>query len=141
VVRPHLLALCEAILGPGTIRVHLLALGHARLRAHLLRPEMLALRVHLGTLRALDRGETLLALHARRCEGLPLHARRCESGSTAAASHLHLRAASAGPVVGACAGRRCDRQGGNARGEKHPGHDIISFRTAKTVRSLHRSNR
>jgi hypothetical protein len=37
-------------------------------------------------------------------------------------------------------GRGCDRQRGNARCEKHPGHDFVSFRTVKTARSSHRSN-
>jgi hypothetical protein len=37
--------------------------------------------------------------------------------------------------------RGCDRERGDAGCEKHPGHDKISFRTAKTARSLHRSNR
>jgi hypothetical protein len=32
-------------------------------------------------------------------------------------------------------GRGCDRQGGDARGEKYPGHHKISSRTAKTARS------
>lgn len=36
--------------------------------------------------------------------------------------------------------RGCDRQRGNARCEKHPGHYTISSRTVKTARSLHRSN-
>jgi hypothetical protein len=39
------------------------------------------------------------------------------------------------------ASRGCDRERGDAGCEKHPGHDKISFRTAKTARSLHRSNR
>jgi len=36
--------------------------------------------------------------------------------------------------------RGCDRQRGDSRGEKYPGHRKISFRTARTVRSAHRSN-
>jgi hypothetical protein len=44
------------------------------------------------------------------------------------------------PAVRARASRGCDRERGDAGCEKHPGHEEISFRTAKTARPLHRSN-
>jgi hypothetical protein len=48
-----------------------------------------------------------------------------------------MRAATA---AGLCRSRARNRQSGDARGEKQPGHRKISFRTVKTARSPHRSN-
>jgi hypothetical protein len=119
-----------------------------RLRAH---PEA------LGTLRPLDSGETLLtphpgsgerlALHPRR-EGLPVHPRSRKSAAvmaatatTAAAAYERgLAAAAAVLTMRSCSCRGCDRQRGDARCEKHPGHDSVSFRTIRTARSSRRSN-
>jgi hypothetical protein len=121
---------------------HLLASSHSSLgMAHAHR---LALRVHLHvgrTLRPFHPREALLMRHSGRGEG-PLHARRslalhprrrepaaAVASATAAAVHKCRPAASAAatatamlPVRARCC-RGCDRQRGNARGEKHPGHD------------------
>jgi hypothetical protein len=66
--------------------------------------------------------------------------RGVSAAATAAAVLLSLLIALAA-AVRPRASRGCDREGGDAGREKHPGHDRISFRTAKTARSLHRSNR
>jgi hypothetical protein len=42
-------------------------------------------------------------------------------------------------AAGLCSRRGRNRQSGDARGEKQPGHRKLSFRTVKTVRSPHRS--
>ncbi|HWC55584.1 MAG TPA: hypothetical protein VG434_01270, partial [Sphingomicrobium sp.] len=74
------------------------------------------------------------------------------TAATAAGKGLGVTAASATAVVLGLlialaaavrprTSRGCDRERGDAGCEKHPGHDKISFRTAKTARSLHRSNR
>jgi hypothetical protein len=46
----------------------------------------------------------------------------------------------AATAAGLCRSRARNRQSGDARGEKQPGHRKISFRTVKTARSPHRSN-
>jgi hypothetical protein len=56
-------------------------------------------------------------------------------GRTAAAI-----AVAAAVAAGLRCSRACHRQSGDSRGEKQPGHRKISFRTARTVRSPHRSN-
>jgi hypothetical protein len=88
----------------------------------------LALSPHLLTLdarRLLAHG--LLTLHSRR-----LLARLLPFGSLRAPVGLIL--------VWPRQCRGCDRQRGDSRGEKYPGHRKFSFRTARTVRSTHRSN-
>jgi hypothetical protein len=88
----------------------------------------LALSPHLLTLdarRLLAHG--LLTLHSRR-----LLARLLPFGSLRAPVGLIL--------VWPRQCRGCDRQRGDSRGEKYPGHRKFSFRTARPLRSTHRSN-
>jgi hypothetical protein len=67
--------------------------------------------------------------------------RGVSAAATAAAAVLLSLLIALAAAVRPRASRGCDREGGDAGREKHPGHDRISFRTAKTARSLHRSNR
>jgi len=66
---------------------------------------------------------------------LTLNPRRGERARTAAAAaarhQLNLTVPAAAMATRTGGRRSRDRQRGNARGEKHPGHDNISFRTAK----------
>jgi hypothetical protein len=155
-----LLALRNAVLRLDANGARLLTLSHSsRGSLRPLGPCLTLLGAHLDVLRALrsfGRRETLGALHARPGERLTLHLRTSSGSATAAAalgplgvlasataSVVHqgrlARAAFIAVRVPACRG--CDRQRCNARGEKHPGHDLVSFRTVKTARSSHRSNR
>src|SRR5512146_3143296 len=111
----------------------------------------------LCTPRPFDSGEALLTLHPGtgerlalhpRCEGLALHPRSRKSAAvvaaaaTAAPGYERGLAATAAAVLTmrSCKCRGCDRQRCNARCEKHPGHESVSFRAAKTVRSSRCSN-
>jgi hypothetical protein len=115
-------------------------------------PGLLALNPHRGNalltfdpgLLALDphRGDALLPLYANllalHAHLLALHARRLRSGLLSLGS---LRTLGDAIFVRPRICRGCDRQRGDSRGEKHPGHHKISFRTARTVRPPHRSHR
>jgi hypothetical protein len=155
-------------LGRARLTLHLLlALGRTSLRAFdALRTRLMALgdaspldalstrRATLGPLHALGALRALgplRMLHARSLESLALRprdmaaaataARRLSSLATAAALLGDRRLAILTPAaVGPRACRGCDREGSDARCEKHPGHHKISFRTARTARSPHRSN-
>ena len=144
--RVGLLAIGMALRDP--LRTSLLPLG-AHLRP--LRTGLLTLGAHLHalrTLRPLNGGKALLALHTRRGKGLPLLARSGKStaaataalnglsplapATSAASCDLRVLAVVTAPVAARPGGRRDrDRQCGDSRGEKYPGHDTISFRTAK----------
>ena len=95
------------------------------------RSDLLALGAHLhalGTLRPFDR-YPLSTLHARRCH-LPFDAWRLLALLSLLALGLRLLAfGSRGlPVfLGPRSGRGRDRQCGDARGEKYPGHHNFSF--------------
>jgi hypothetical protein len=120
-------------------------------------PSLLLLNPHWTSLLALDmRGRHLLAFNPRRLLALDVHllgfstrcllalgARRLLALAprllTLGAVHFGLVAAF-GAAMRPRIGRPCDRQRGNARGEKHPGHHNFSSRTATTVRLTHRSN-
>jgi hypothetical protein len=117
------------------------------------RASRLALGAHLdafGALRPFDRGHTLHTLHAR-CSHLPLHARGGHLAFHARrllAHSLRLLARLSLLTFGARGlpvllrprvGRGRDRQCGDARGEKYPGHHNFSFSTASTAMGPHRS--
>jgi hypothetical protein len=97
--------------------------------------DLLALGAHLhprGTLRPVDR-YALCPLHTRRSHHLPLGAWRLLALLGLLALRLRLLAfGSRGlPVLlGPRIGRGRDRQSGDTRGEKYPGHHKFSFSTA-----------
>jgi hypothetical protein len=157
-------------LGSPSLPLHLLLpLGSTSLRAlDALRTRLVTLgdaspldalstfRPRLTTLGSLDALDTLRALgplrmlHSRRLERLalrprdvaaaPASARRLSPLATAALLGDRRLAILTPAAVGPRTCRGCDRKRCNARCEKHPGHQKISFRTAKTARSPHRSN-
>jgi hypothetical protein len=144
----HLLPLCGT-----SLPFHLLpALGGTGLNSldALRRLATLGTLDPLRTRGALEGGEALRALHARCGEGLALRTRG-EAATAAtpldglrplgtAAALLHDRRAVLAPTaVGPRARRGSNRERSNAGCEKHPGHHKISFRTARTARSPHRS--
>jgi hypothetical protein len=126
-------------LGPfDTLRARLLAFG-----AHLdtlgtLRPFK---RDPLGALHARCGHLPLGALHTRRGH-LPLGARRLLALSLLALGLRLLAFGACGlPVLlGPRIGRGRDRQSGDTRGEKYPGHHNFSFSTALTATGPHRSH-
>jgi hypothetical protein len=162
----HLLASRHAILRDRTIAV--LALDGLGLRAALpvLPLDVLLLPLHGEALRVHGMSATAAA-----SEHLRVAAAVVSTATAAASEHLGMattvvaataaatserRGVSAAATAAAVllsllialaaamrprASRGCDRERGDAGREKHPGHDRISFRTAKTARSLHRSNR
>jgi hypothetical protein len=163
----HLLASRHAVLRVGIavlvlegLRLHA-ALTMLPLGLHLDALRMLLLSLHGKALRAHSMSATAAA-----SEHLRLAAAVVSTTATAR-KHLGVAAAATAPAsegLGVSAttaatavllsllvalaaamrprtSRGCDRERGDAGCEKHPGHDKISFRTAKTARSLHRSNR
>jgi hypothetical protein len=114
------------------------ALGALHARHRHPRRALHPLRVHLrGALRTLR-----MHLHSRRGKATAATAVRSAAATAATMIHDDLAAASAMRPASAsvaavrpCCCRGCDRQRGNARGEKDPGHDNFSFQSAKrTVR-------
>jgi hypothetical protein len=97
--------------------------------------DLLALGVHLhprGTLRPVDR-YALCPLHARRSHHLPLGAWRLLALLDLLALRLRLLAFGTrglSILLRPRSGRGRDRQRGDARGEKYPGHHNFSFSTA-----------
>ena len=149
-IGPNLLALGDASLGLLMAGTNLLARSHAGLcPLHPLRPCLLALGTHLlplGTLRTLDRGKALLALNTRRGHGLTLLTLRswrgnglalltlrfgCGTAATTTAMGRESGLATSAAAMRPCGCRGCDRQRGDARCEKYPGHDFISFERQK----------
>jgi hypothetical protein len=88
----------------------------------------------LGALRPLDSSHALCALHSRRrnlllrAHLLALRLRLLAFGTRGLSIFLRPRS-----------GRGRDRQCGDARGEKYPGHHNFSFSTALTATGPHRS--
>jgi hypothetical protein len=124
-VGADLFASSYALLRLGVIRTHLLTLGDAGLHARL--------ALTLGSL------DALWTLSLRVAAAPALVRLRPLAAPVVVIRPLGLLIALAA-VVRTRTCRGCDRHRGNACGEKHPGHDSNSFRTAKTARSLHRSN-
>jgi hypothetical protein len=160
-VAVRLLTFGDPLLGLG------MAPAHLRPRSHL--PLLLMHLGVLRALRPLHREPLRTLLHPRHFHALgmlletwrlhplcallklrTLHARRGEAAAvatatTAAVHERGMATATAAMVAAAVPVRSCirrgrDRQRSNAGREKHPGHEKISFRTAKTARSWHRSN-
>jgi hypothetical protein len=109
-----------------------------------LRTRLLALGAHLdalGTLWTFGRREALSTLHARRGH-LPLSAWRLLALSLLALGLRLLAFGACGlPVLlGPRIGRGRDRQSGDTRGEKYPGHHNFSFLTALTAMGPRRSH-
>jgi hypothetical protein len=117
-----------------------------------LRPRLVSLGALRSRLMAFSPLRMLRVLDAWRVGSLALWT---GGMAAAAASALHLGALAGATVlmlggsrlailtpaaVGPRACRGCDRKRCDARCEKHPGHEKISFRTARTARSPHRSN-
>jgi hypothetical protein len=128
----------------GTFGAHLDAFGTSR--------TSLAFGAHLnalGTSGPVHRCKALAPLHARRGHLLhALHSRRCHllHARRALGAHLHpistrCRAIDALRALRCCTAfaaamrprlrRGCNRQCGDSRGEKYPGHHTFSFSTAK----------
>jgi hypothetical protein len=164
-VAVRLLAKRRAILDVRTIAVLALeglglhpALSVLALGLHLEARRMLLLALHGEALRAHGMAATAAGKHLRLAaattagERLNVSAavvsttattgehRGMATAATASAVVLGLLVAPAA-TMRTRASRGCDRERGYAGREKHPGHHNISFRTGKTVRSLHRSNR
>jgi hypothetical protein len=163
-VAVRLLAKRRAILDVRTIAVLALeglglhpALSALALGLHLEARRMLLLALHGEALRAHGMAATAAGKHLRlavatagECLNVPAAVvsttattgehRGMATAATASAVVLSLLVAPAA-TMRTRASRGCDRERGYAGREKHPGHDRISFRTAKTARSLHRSNR
>jgi hypothetical protein len=157
-VHPRLLTRGYPLLRLDMGRTNLMARGDTRLRTlHALLPHLDVLSalwpLHRDTLRTLlhvrHRHALLMLLDPGR--RLVLRAGSGKSAAavasaTAAAAVHEGRVASASAASAAVVAMRpsdcrcCDRQRSNARGEKHLGHDNVSFRTVKTDRSRHRSN-
>jgi hypothetical protein len=153
--RLHLLAAMLTLDLPGlglldAIAAHLLALDARRTlgtHLHALRPlRPFCAHLHaLSPLGPIERGHSLSPLHTGRGHSLsPLHSRRSHllTLSTGGCPHLNslsasrltvnallsLRLSGATPIpVGPRIGRGRDRQCGDARGEKYPGHHNFSF--------------
>jgi hypothetical protein len=102
-------------------------------------------RAHLLTFRALRPcGHAFDALRPLRSLGTLLHSRRGTFGALGPLLALGVLpatllrpfdAVSAVMAAGLRTGRGGDRQGGDACGEKYPGHHKISSRAVKTARS------
>jgi len=124
------------------VAAHLVAVHSRRpFGGHALDPfrtSLMSLRAHLnafGALRPIERSHPLRPFHARRGHSLDsLRARRgahlhpVSAGRLAVDALLNLRLSAAAPVpVGPRGGRGGDRQCGDTRGEKYPGHHNFSF--------------
>jgi hypothetical protein len=136
-VRAELLLLSRPRLRVLTIGTQLLLLGHPRLRLLTIDTNLLLLGDARFRVRAVC-ANLLLLRHPRlrlHLHALTLHARRCERGaaaldclrarSAALSCDLVLLSLAAAVRIRLCRGY--DRQCGNTRGEKHPGHPNSPF--------------
>jgi hypothetical protein len=116
----NLLLLGDARFRVRAVCANLLLLRHPRLRLHLhaLRPDLLTLGPHLRC------GECL-TLHARRCERGAAALDCLRARPAALSCDLVLLSLAAAVRIRLCRGY--DRQCGNTRGEKHPGHPNSPF--------------
>jgi hypothetical protein len=125
----------------GVLRTRLMTFGYAGLRSlSMLRPRPLPFRDALRPLdmlrpRLLAFGAlgVLRTLHSRSGAGLALRPLRRMVVAVVAATTLRGVLGAIAPLLAVRprARRGCDRQRGNARCEKHPGHDFVSSRTVK----------
>ncbi|MFL6753077.1 MAG: hypothetical protein ACJ8FL_07645 [Sphingomicrobium sp.] len=91
----------------------------------------------LGTLGALHRESATAATAAAALD--TLHALAAATAAMLDGSGLLATLVAAMPAAGLCCSRGRDCHCGNARGEEKPGHQKISFRTARTVLERRRS--
>jgi hypothetical protein len=145
--RPQLLTSGKPAVDLRTPDAHLLAGRHSHLRPGR-RPESVMLPLHQCHALRGDPPRGKLR-HAAGCKRRSRHSLGRKSGLHPRSRHSwatsavydHVGAAVAAAVAWTSTRRGCDRHRGHTGGEKHPGHHTISFRTAKTGRPAHRSNR
>jgi hypothetical protein len=146
VLRTNLLAVCHPGLRPiavlGALGAHL----HALLMLRTGSSKMLAALHPLGThLRRalLMRGKPAATATASAVEALGALMASATAASASAMLRISDLSAASATMAAARLGRRrgADGQCGDASGKKYPGHHNLSFRTGKTVRPAHRSNR
>jgi hypothetical protein len=128
---------------PGTLNCKALRVLHARgregLPLHRRGSKSAAAPVATAAAEGLDAHSAAAPVATATAESLDLGAL---AAATAAPLDLNLGlpVLTAAMAARASIGRGRNRESGNARCEKHPGHHNFSFRTARTVSPLHRSN-